>query len=114
MVPGERSSKHRCRITNTEFNAQIEAESFCIIVDLVRKNYGSTILPITLIRQDLESGKLIVSRIHQPLYDAFPGGHAETKNSAARHTKGGRAIVRNFSTLECCLTYRRGGFGRLL
>ena len=43
MPLGYCSANHRCEIANTVFNAQIEAGSFCITVDLGCEGYGSTI-----------------------------------------------------------------------
>jgi LysR family nitrogen assimilation transcriptional regulator len=55
-----------CEKAQTEFTTQIEAESLSIIVDLVLDGYGCTILPIASIKQDIESGRLKASRIHEP------------------------------------------------
>ena len=41
--PGDCSANQRCEIPDAELKTQIEAESFPIIVDLVRDGYDSTI-----------------------------------------------------------------------
>jgi DNA-binding transcriptional LysR family regulator len=99
------------RKAGIDLNISIEADSFGAMVDLVRNGFGSTILPLAPIYEQVKSGLLTAV----PLVDPTPARKLVLTYSADRPiTPAARFVGQTFSEITTDLVKRRIWIGRML